>query len=115
MARESGQLFNALASLPLLPVLAASGGAGEASRDDTPERLPDLIGEFGDRYADVDLEADETDLPVMLTLYHAALLEAHASGDEADAALPLSFDDAEALGARLIEQARRGRASVSKR
>ena len=91
----------------------ASGGAGEVVRDDTPERLPDLIGQFGDRYADVDLEEGETELPVMLTLYHAALLEAHAGGDEADAALPLGFEDAEALGVRLIEQARRGRAGVS--
>ena len=111
--REAGRLFDALASLPLLPVPAASGGAGEVSKDDTPERLPDLIGQFGDHYADVDLEAGETELPVMLTLYHAALLEAHAGGDEADAALPLGFDDAEALGVRLIEQARRGRASLS--
>lgn len=78
-------------------------------RDNTPERLPELVGQFGDHYADVDLEAEETDLPVMLTLYHAALLEGHEGGDEADAALPLSFEDAEALGARLIEQTRRGR------
>ena len=80
---------------------------------DTPERLPDLIGEFGDHFAEVDLEDGETRLPVLLTLHRAVLLEAQPGGDEADVALALSFEDAEALGVRLIEQARRGRESVS--
>ena len=94
-------------------MLVASGGAGAVSGNDTPERLPDLIGQFGDRYADVNLEEGETELPVTLTLYRAVLLEAQPGGDEADAALPLGSDDAEALGVRLIEQARRGRGRVS--
>lgn len=38
VAREAGRLFDALASVPLLPVPEASGGAGGASRNDTPER-----------------------------------------------------------------------------
>ena len=75
--------------------------------------MPELVGEFGDYYADVDLEGDETRLPLLLTLHRAVLLEAHSEGDEADVVLALSFKDAEALGVRLIEQARRGRGRVS--
>ena len=92
----------------------ASGGAGEVVRNDTSERLPDLSGEFGDHFAEVDLEDGETQLPVLLTLHRAVLLEAQPGGDEADVALALSFEDAEALGVRLIEQARRGRAGVTR-
>lgn len=37
--QEARRLFDVLSSLPLLPVLEALGGAGEAVSNDTPERL----------------------------------------------------------------------------
>lgn len=37
--QEARRLFDVLSSLPLLPVLEASGGAGEVISNDTPERL----------------------------------------------------------------------------
>ena len=71
VGREAGRRFDALASAGA----GVSGGAGEVVNDDTPERLPDLIGQFGDYSTDVDLAVGKT---VMPTLHHAALLEAHA-------------------------------------
>lgn len=91
----------------------ALGGAGEVSRNDTPERLPyqhDLIGQDGDAYASIEVEADPAGhpLPLGLTLHRAVLLEAYGD-DEADVTLPLTFDEAQALGERLVEGAQAGR------
>lgn len=104
VAREAGRLFDALASVPLLPVPEASGGAGEVRRDDTPERSSrqELASADEQVYASIEVEPDTEGHPVLvgLTVHRGVLLEAYGE-DEADVVLALSQAEARALAGGL--------------
>ena len=83
---------------------AASGGAGEVRRDDTPERSyrQELASADGQVYASIEVEADAEGhpVPVGLTVHRGVLLEAYGE-DEADVVLVLSRAEALALAGGL--------------
>lgn len=92
-------------SLPLLPAPAASGGAGEVSRDDTPERLVVydgiVLAEDPEQLA-ASVAVVEGETVVGLVVIAADIMELSADGTVADVGVRLPREVARDLGRQLL-------------